>query len=64
MSLFQEEKMCIIENFWPNSVLIKKCVSFTSVSIILSLPYKYEVSMLSALYTVHSITWLEGTDGE
>ena len=35
MSLFQEGYKLYYRQWWPNCVLIKKCVSFTSVSIIL-----------------------------
>ena len=30
--------ICITGNWWPNYVLVKKCLSFTNVSIILSIP--------------------------
>jgi hypothetical protein len=31
---------CITGKWWPKSVLIRECVSFTTVSIILSIPFR------------------------
>jgi hypothetical protein len=41
MSLFQERYKLYYRQWWPNCVLIMKCVSFTTVSITLSIPCTY-----------------------
>ena len=35
----KKDTYCITGKWWPNSILIKKCVSLTAVSIILSIPW-------------------------
>jgi hypothetical protein len=35
---FKEDTSCVTGKWWPNSTLIKKCVSFRNASIILPIP--------------------------
>jgi len=48
---FKKETSCATGKWWPNSVLLKKCVSFRTVSIILSIPCTWvlDFSVVSAV---------------
>jgi hypothetical protein len=55
---FKKDTSCVTGKWWPNSIIMKKCVSFRTVSIILSIPCTHvlDFSVMSAVLSV----WLKG----
>lgn len=50
----KKKTSCVTDKWWPNSTLIQKWVSFTTASIILSIPCMSVLVVLKYLYTMTS----------